>query len=281
MKNKKNKRIIPILDIKNGLVIKGINLEGLRILAHAESLASYYYNKGADEICYIDNVATLYGTNNLTKFVSRTAQNIFIPLSVGGGIRNISDIQKLFIAGADKVCINSAVIDDINFLNKAKKIFGSANITIIVQSICIDKKYYICKANGRDIVKINPLDWAKTLEDKGAGEIILTSVNKEGLRKGFDYKITSQVSNALEIPVIAHGGAGSFNDVYKIFKHTKISGVALASFLHYDAINYLEKPKTNIGNTNFISNFKKKNNKKNLIKELKEFLNSKGVNVRL
>ena len=179
-------------------------------------------------------------------------------MSVGGGVRNISDIQKLFIAGADKVCINSAVIDDINFLNKAKKIFGSANISIIVQSICIDKEYYISKSNGRDVVKINPFDWARVLEDNGAGEIILTSVNKEGLRKGFDYKITSKVSEALEIPVIAHGGAGSFNDIYKIFKQTKISGVALASFLHYDAINYLEKPKTKIGNTNFISNFKKK-----------------------
>ena len=183
MKSKKIKRIIPLLDIKNGLVIKGVNLEGLRILAHAESLASFYYNKGADEICYIDNVATLYGTNNLTKFVSKTAKNIFIPLSVGGGVRNISDIQKLFIAGADKVCINSAVIDDINFLNKAKKIFGSANISIIVQSICIDKEYYISKSNGRDVVKINPFDWARVLEDNGAGEIILTSVNKEGLRK--------------------------------------------------------------------------------------------------
>ena len=281
MKSKKIKRIIPLLDIKNGLVIKGVNLEGLRILAHAESLASFYYNKGADEICYIDNVATLYGTNNLTKFVSKTAKNIFIPLSVGGGVRNISDIQKLFIAGADKVCINSAVIDDINFLNKAKKIFGSANISIIVQSICIDKEYYISKSNGRDVVKINPFDWARVLEDNGAGEIILTSVNKEGLRKGFDYKITSKVSEALEIPVIAHGGAGSFNDIYKIFKQTKISGVALASFLHYDAINYLEKPKTKIGNTNFISNFKKKKTKKNLIKELKKFLYSKGISVRL
>ena len=118
-------RIIPILDIKNGLLIKGINLEGLRVLGKASNFSNYYYKNGADEICYIDNVATLYGTNNLSKFITDTAKNIFIPLLVGGGIKTIKNIKEILSAGADKICINSAVVDNINLLKQASRIFGS------------------------------------------------------------------------------------------------------------------------------------------------------------
>ena len=277
----KPKRIIPLLDIKNDLVIKGINLEGLRVIGNAEKIANFYFKNGADEICYLDNVATLYGTNNLSKFISKAAEKIFIPMSVGGGIKTIDDIKNLFSAGADKVCLNSALVEDINFLTKASKLFGSANITSIIQAIKIRNDYFICKSNGRDLVKINPLDWARSLEDRGSGEIILTVVNNEGLKEGFDIKITSKISKAVGIPVIAHGGAGNFKHILEILKNTNVSGVALASFLHYDAINYISKPITKIGNTNFIKNFKKKSIKKNLILDLKKYLKSNGIKIRL
>ena len=262
--NKNPIRIIPFLDIKNGLLIKGINLEGLRVLGKASNFSNHYYKNGADEICYIDNVATLYGTNNLSKFISETANNVFIPLSVGGGIKTLEDIKKMLSAGADKVCINSAAIDNISLLKQASRIFGSANITIVIQSIKINNKYYISKSSGRDLIKINSIDWAQKVEDNGAGEIILTSVNNEGLKKGFDIDLTNKVCEKVNIPVIAHGGAGTFKNIYEVIKYTDISGVGLASILHYEALNYFPKLETKIGNTNFLQNFNKVKKKKKL-----------------
>ena len=273
-------RIIPILDIKNGLLIKGINLEGLRILGKAKNFANYYYENGADEICYIDNVATVYGTNNLSKFVTETAKDVFIPLSVGGGIRSINDVEKMLLAGADKICINSAVIENIEFLKKASRIFGSANITVIIQSVKIEKKYYTSRSNGRDLSKINPIDWAKKVQDSGAGEIIITSVNNEGLKKGFDLELTSKLSKQISIPIIAHGGGGSFQDIYKVIKNTNISGVGLASFLHYDSLNYFPRFKPKIGNTEFLNSFSKSKKRRNMIFEIKKYLKSKRIKVR-
>ena len=138
---KKPVRIIPILDIKNGLLIKGINFEGLRVLGNAKDFAKLYFSHGADEICYQDSVATLYGTNNLIKFVTQSAKNVFVPLSVGGGIRSISDASLMFKAGADKIMLNSAVIDNIRFLKEASQIFGSSNVTVMIQAVKIGKRY--------------------------------------------------------------------------------------------------------------------------------------------
>ena len=273
-------RIIPFLDIKNGLLIKGINLEGLRVLGKARDFSNYYYKSGADEICYIDNVATLYGTNNLSNFITDTAKDVFIPLSVGGGIRSIDDMKKMFSAGADKICINSSIIENPNLLEKAAKIFGSANITIMIQSIRVDAKYNVSKANGRDLVNITPIKWAKKVENYGAGEIILTSVNNEGLMKGFDIKLTNAVSRSVNIPVIAHGGAGNFKDIYEVISKTKISGVGLASILHYDALNYFPKFDPKVGNTTFLKNISKPKNRKNIIYQLKNYLSLKGIKVR-
>jgi len=183
-------------------------------------------------------------------------------------------------AGADRVCINSAAIDDINLLKQASRIFGSANITIIIQSIKVNKKYYISKSSGRDLIKINSIDWAQKVQDYGAGEIILTSVNNEGLKKGFDIDLTNKVTEKVNIPVIAHGGAGSLEDIYKVIKHTNISGVGLASILHYEALNYFPKLKPKVGNINFLQNFNKVKKKKNLISEIKNYLKSKKVKIR-
>ena len=278
-KNKKPIRIIPLLDIKNGVLIKGINLEGLRVLGIPQKFAKYYYQTGADEIIYIDNVATLYGTNNLSEFISKTAKNVFIPLAVGGGIKSLNDIKEMFKAGADKVCINSSIIDNVKNLEKAAKVYGSSNISVIIQAVKIQGKYYISKSNGRDLINKNPKEWAKKVEDYGAGEIIITSINNEGLKNGFDIKLTQNISNSVKIPVIAHGGAGNFRDVLRIIKQTKISGVAIASLFHYEAINNFSKPNPKIGNTNFINNYQIKKSK-NIIKDLKEYLIKKGIEIR-
>ena len=277
---KKAVRIIPILDIKNGLLIKGINFEGLRVLGYAKDFAKLYFFQGADEICYQDSVATLYGTNNLIKFVSQSAKNVFVPLSVGGGIRSIDEASLMFKSGADKIILNSAVIDNINFLKEASQIFGSSNITVIIQAIKVGKKYFICKSNGRDLVKIDPISWAKKVEEFGAGEIIITSVNNEGLKKGFDIPLTKKIVEKVSIPVIAHGGAGNLKQIYNVIRYAKVSGVGLASILHYDAIKFLPKVKTKIGNTSYLESIKKISKQKNTIKEKKYFLIKKKIEIR-
>ena len=280
MTPKKPIRIIPFLDIKNGQLIKGINLEGLRILGSAKDFADLYYQDGADEICYLDNVASLYGTSNLSKFVKNTARKIFVPLSAAGGIRTLENSLTMFKAGADKIVINSAVVENISFLKKNVEKFGSANISVLIQTIKIGKGYVISKSNGRDIKNLDPVSWAKKVEDAGAGEIIITSVNNEGLRKGFDLNITKKISNAVSLPVIAHGGAGSFKHIYEVIKNTNVSGVGIASMLHYDAIKYLPKVKSRIGNTDFLDKIKKIKRKKILLSEIKKFLKNKNILTR-
>ena len=276
---KKSIRVIPKLDIKNGNLIKGINLEGLRVLGNPILFAENYYNQGADEIMYIDNVATLYGTNNLTKFVKNTSKSIFIPLTVGGGIKNLREIEQMLKNGADKISINSAAIDNLNIIRQASKVFGSSTIVSNIECIKIKKKYFISKSNGRDLVNVNPKDWARKLEDAGLGEIILTSVNYEGLQKGFDIELTNKISSSVNIPVIASGGAGKFNHVLDVINHTNIQGVAIASLFHYDIYSNFPFNKNKIGNFHFLENAKKIKSKHNL-KKLKIFLKKKGINVR-
>ena len=284
--NNKFIRVIPRLDKKNGMLIKGINLEGLRVLGDPYEFANYYYKNVADEICYVDNVATLYGTNNLSKFVSRTAQNLFIPLSVGGGIRSLKDIERMLLNGADKVIINSAAINDKNFIYEAAKTFGSSTITVTIESVKIKNNYFISKSNGRDLVEKDPVKWAEFLEDNGAGEIFLTSVTNEGLKLGYDINITKKISKCVNIPVIAHGGAGSFDDVFKVISQTNISGVSMSGLLHYNSIHNIKKVAENfkIGNYEFIKAAKKikhKKKKTHTLKDLKKYLKLKGINVRI
>lgn len=273
-------RIIPKLDIKNGLLIKGINLEGLRVLGNPYEFAESYYKSGADEICYIDNVATLYGTNNLQKFITLTSKNIFVPLSVGGGIKTIQGIETMLNSGADKISINSAAIDNVNFIYDAAKRFGSSTIVINIETIKVDNKYYISKSNGRDIVNIDPVFWAKKIEDYGAGEIFITCVNNEGLRSGFDINIIRKICNNVNVPVIAHGGAGNFDHVYKVINETGISGVSLSSLFHYSIFSKFNFKINKVGNIDFLENNKNSKIKDNL-KELKNYLLKKKIKVRI
>tara|TARA_B100001057_G_scaffold166330_2_gene167003 strand:- start:581 stop:1426 length:846 start_codon:yes stop_codon:yes gene_type:complete len=277
---KKPIRIIPLLEIKNGLLIKGINFEGYRVLGKAKDFAKLYFSQGADEICYQDSVATLFGTNNLVKFVSESAKNVFVPLSVGGGIRSIEDASSMFKAGADKIIVNSAAINDIKFLKKAAKIFGSSNITLTIQAIKINNKYFISKSNGRDLIKIDPVHWAKKVEDFGAGEIIITAVSNEGVQKGFDIPLTKKIVEKVSIPVIAHGGAGNIKHIYDVIRFTNVSGVAISSMLHYESAKFLPRVKTKIGNTIYLDSLKKTLKENNTIKKIKSFLKKKNILVR-
>ncbi len=273
-------RIIPRLDIKNGNLIKGINLEGLRVLGDPSDFVNLYYKQGADEICYLDNVATLYGTNNLSKFITRTAKNIFVPLTVGGGIKTLYDIENMLNAGADKISINSAGIENTKLIYNASRLFGSSTISINIEFVNFKEKTFITKSSGRDIVFINPAEWAKRVESLGAGEICITSVNYEGLQNGFDIKNIKKISKNVKIPVLAHGGCGNSDHVLDLAESTNVSGVVIASYFHYSAVASLKKFKTKIGNTSYLDNLNFVKKQKNLIREIKTKLSKKGYNVR-
>jgi cyclase len=277
----KNFRIIPRLDIKNGLLIKGINLEGLRVIGNPLDFAKKYYLDGADEICYVDIVSSLYGTKNIVKFIRNTAETNFIPLTVGGGIQNLNDIEIMLKNGADKICLNSALVENINLLKKASRKFGSSTITALVEITKLNNKLFITSKNGRELHYIDPLTWIKKLQEEGAGEIIITSVVDEGLNEGFNLNILEDLSKILKIPFLIHGGLGSKEHIYKIARNSTASGVLIGSLFHY---NYLHvnnfKFKPSIGNTEFILK-SKKNKKKNMIIEIKKFLKARHINVRI
>ncbi len=179
-----SKRVIAKLDIKGKNLVKGVNLEGLRVLGKPEKFAEYYYNSGADELFYQDVVASLYGKNSLKEIISKTAKNIFIPLTVGGGIRNLKDIHSILKNGADKVSINTAAIKKPSFIRDASNNFGSSTIAVSIEASKIDGDYYAFTDNGRNNSNKKIYDWAKEVEDMGAGEIIVTDIQSEGTGKG-------------------------------------------------------------------------------------------------
>jgi cyclase len=228
-------RIISRLDVKNEYVIKGIHLEGLRKIGDPNELAKKYYEDGIDEIIFMDAVASLYERNNLFHIIERACKEVFIPITIGGGIRKISDIEKALISGADKIAINTQAIKTPNIIREASRIYGSQ---CIIGSI--EAKYRrdgIWEAyvdNGREETGINVIEWAKRLEDLGAGELIVTSVDQEGTKRGFDIKLIETIVSSVSIPVIASGGAGNVLHIEKLIKESKVNAVALASLIHYD-----------------------------------------------
>lgn len=232
-----NHRIIARLDIKGPNLVKGIHLEGLRVLGKPENAARYYYETGADELIYSDMVASLYGRNSLQDIISRTAREIRIPLTVGGGLRTVEDINNVLRAGADKVSLNTAAIRNPEIIRQASKLFGSSTIVVTIEVIKgSDGRYLAYTDNGREETGIEALAWALKAEEMGAGEIVLTSVDREGTGLGFDLEITRRISEAVSIPVIAHGGGGSPEHVRQVITEGKASAVAVASMIHYDYI---------------------------------------------
>jgi len=233
-------RIIPKLDIKGPNVVKGIHLEGLRIVGNPKELARKYYKQGADEIFYVDIVASLYGRNNMVEIVDSASKEIFIPLSVGGGVRNIDDINKLLRSGADKVTINSSAIKNPKLIINAVKRFGSANIVVSIEAKKIgNSKWEAYIENGREKTGKDVIEWAKKVESLGVGEIIVTSIDKEGTKRGFDIRLIKEICANVKIPVIACGGAGRIEDIIECAK-TGVDGICFASVLHYNLFEISE-----------------------------------------
>ncbi len=283
----KNIRIIPRLDIKGPNLVKGIHLEGLRVLGLPEQFAEYYYKTGADELIYTDVVASLYGRNSLIDIIKKTVKNIFIPLTVGGGLRTLDDIKNVLRAGADKVSLNTMAIKNPEIIREASKRFGSSTILISIEAIKQpDGRYLAFIENAREGTGVEVFSWAKKVEELGAGEILLTSVDKEGTGAGFDLELTRAVAEAVSIPVIANGGAGKLEDIKEVIKEGRADAVSLASVLHYDFVknhsgaDNVSKNKTE-GNTEFLKSGRTSSKITTAgLPEIKSYLAKQGINCR-
>ena len=239
-------RIIPKLDIKGPNLVKGIHLEGLRVLGKPAQFAKYYYEQGADEIIYQDVVASLYGRNSLHDIISRTAKEIFIPLTVGGGIRTLEDISSVLRAGADKVTINTAAHENPELISQASREFGKSTIVVSIEAIRQpDGSFQVFTDNGRNKTGREVIAWARQIVELGAGEILLTSVDREGTGEGADIELIRQVNSNINIPLVVHGGIGSYEHVLEAVAERKmISGIAISSMFHYE---YLRNNRNTIG----------------------------------
>ena len=226
-------RVIPRLDIKGPNLVKGIEFEGNRVLGVAEYFAKTYYEAGADELIYQDVVASLYRRNGLLDIIRKTSKEIFIPLTFAGGIRSISDIREVLRAGADKVAINTAAINNPNLIKDASKIFGNQCIVCSIEVYDYKGEYQCWTDYGREVTNFNAIDWAKQAVDLGAGELLITAIHREGTGKGYDLDLIEQISDAVSVPIIACGGAGNKNDPSQVIKETSADAVSMASILHY------------------------------------------------
>jgi cyclase len=248
-------RIIPCLDVSKGRVVKGINFLELKDAGDPVEQAAFYDQCGADEICFLDITASHENRETIIEIVKRTAEKCFVPLTVGGGIKNIQNIRDLLLAGADKVSINTAAVNDINFIQEASKKFGTQCMVIAVDAKKVsENKWEIFTHGGRNNTGINAVDFAKQAEDYGAGEILLTSMDKDGTKSGYDIDLLKKVTSNVKIPVIASGGVGNLDHFYDGIILGGASAVLAASIFHYGEYS---------------------------IKEAKEYLNSKKVPVRL
>jgi cyclase len=230
-------RVIARMDIKGPNLIKPVNLEGVRRVGDPEHYATRYYEQGIDELLYMDAVASLYNRNNLTELVEATVTNTFVPMTVGGGIRSLEDVDAMLRSGADKIAINTAAHGDPNLIDAVARRFGSQCMVLSIEAKRTSdgfEAYYDCgrEKSGRDVI-----EWAKEGADRGAGEILLTSVDCEGMRKGFDVELTRCVTQAVNVPVIASGGMGRLEHLSTIITEGQASAVAMAHVLHFDELS--------------------------------------------
>ena len=249
------KRIIPCLDVKNGRVVKGINFIELKDAGDPVEQAKIYSEGGADEICFLDITASNENRDTLTDIVKKTAKECFVPLTVGGGVRTIENIRELLLAGADKVSINTEAVKNIKFVKEAARKFGSQCIVVAIDAKKVsENKWEIFTHGGRNKTEIDAVEFAKKAEDNGAGEILLTSMDKDGTKTGYDVELLKKITKTLNIPLIASGGVGTLDHLYDGIVKGGASAVLAASIFHYG---------------------------KYKIKDAKEYLNSKNVSVRL
>ena len=248
-------RIIPCLDVKDGKVVKGIHFENLKIAGDPVENASFYSKEDADEIVFLDISATIEGRKTMVEVVKRVAEVVFIPLTVGGGINSIDDIEKLLSNGADKISINTAAVKNPKIIEESAKKFGSQCIVIAIDAKKIgEDKWEVYIESGKKPTGIDVIEWAKKVEDLGAGEILLTSIDRDGTQDGYDIELTKSVSENVNIPVIASGGAGKLEHLYDAIVYGKASAVLIASLLHFRILT---------------------------IPQIKSYLKEKGIEVRL
>jgi imidazole glycerol-phosphate synthase subunit HisF len=233
----RNVRLIARLDIKGPNLIKGVHLEGLRVIGDPQKYARRYYEAGADELLYIDIVASLYGRNNLLDVVRRAAEEVFIPMTVGGGIRSVDDVRGVLRAGADKVAINTAAVRRPELISEVATRFGSQCAVLSIEAKRIAKgRWEAYTDNGRERTGRDVVEWARRGVELGAGEILLTSIDQEGTRKGFDLGLVRAVTDAVQVPVIASGGMGSADHLVSVVKEGGADAVAMADVLHYERL---------------------------------------------
>ena len=249
------KRIIPCLDVKDGRVVKGINFKGLVDIGDPVLLAEFYNKQGADELVFLDITATHEGRGTMIQVVERTAERVFIPFTVGGGIANIEDIKAILRAGADKVSLNSAAVRDKNIIKEGSYYFGSQCIVLAVDAKKRNDNtgWNVVINGGRIDTGIDALKWIEEATNLGAGEILLTSMDADGTKKGFDLELTKTVSNATNVPVIASGGCGNLEHFYDVFKDGEADAALAASLFHYGELT---------------------------VDEVKRFLNTKNIPMR-
>jgi cyclase len=234
------KRIIPCLDVKDGRVVKGVNFVGLRDAGDPVEVAKRYNNEGADEITFLDITASSDNRDTIVHIVKDVAKEVFIPLTVGGGIRKLDDIYSLLNVGCDKVSINSSAVVNPDFIDESSKRFGSQCIVVAIDVKKVSNgSYHVFVKGGREDTGLDALAWAKEVYDRGAGEILLTSMDTDGAKTGFELDITSQISSLVDIPVIASGGAGTMEHIKEAFDCGASAALA-ASIFHYKEIDIMD-----------------------------------------
>jgi imidazole glycerol-phosphate synthase subunit HisF len=248
------KRIIPCLDVKNGRVVKGVNFVNLKDAGDPVDCAKMYDKQKADELVFLDITASYEKRGTMIEIVKKVADNIFIPFTVGGGIRNITDMDNLLSAGCDKISINTSAVVNPDLINQGSEKFGAQCIVVAIDAKQIDGKWKVTINGGRDIVDKYVVDWAKECQNRGAGEILLTSMAGDGTTDGFDIPLNYEVAKAVSIPVIASGGAGELQHFLDVFKKTSVSAALAASVFHYN---------------------------KYTVNDVKKYLADNGINVRM
>ena len=233
-----NVRLIARLDIKGESLIKGIQLEGLRVVGSPREYALRYYQQGIDELLYVDCVASLYGRNHLAYIVSEAARDIFVPITVGGGIRSVEDASDMLRAGADKVAINTAAVARPSLITEVARRFGSQCMVLSIEAkSASDGSWEVYTHNGRERTGVDVLDWVRQGVALGAGEVLVTSVDREGTRRGFDISLAQAVTSQVSVPVIASGGMGCSDDLVAVVCEGGADGVAMADVLHYGRLS--------------------------------------------
>ena len=233
------KRIIPCLDVKNGRVVKGVNFVGLKDAGDPVEVAKRYNAQGADEITFLDITATHEKRDTIVDVVREVAKEVFIPLTVGGGIRTLKDIYKLLDVGCDKISINSHAVKNPGFIDESSKRFGSQCIVVAIDVKRHGKNFHVYTAGGRHDTGIDAFTWAKEVVERGAGEILLTSMDADGTKEGFDTRVTEQISQLVDVPVIASGGAGTMENFKQVFGH-KADAALAPSVFHFKQIDIMD-----------------------------------------